>query len=108
MSVTFSALGVPENLAKVLSDTGIETPFPIQEATLPSTLAGGDVLGRGQTGSGKTLAFSLPLVARLSKRPQRRKARFPRALIMAPTRNWQPRLLRLLIHWLSPAACAPP
>ncbi|UYQ76759.1 DEAD/DEAH box helicase [Glutamicibacter sp. JL.03c] len=87
MSVTFGALGVPGNLANVLSESGIETPFPIQEATLPSTLAGGDVLGRGQTGSGKTLAFSLPLVARLAQRPQRRKARFPRALIMAPTRE---------------------
>ncbi|PJJ44648.1 superfamily II DNA/RNA helicase [Glutamicibacter mysorens] len=87
MSVTFSALGVPEYLAKVLADSGIESAFPIQEATLPSTLAGGDVLGRGQTGSGKTLAFSLPLVARLAERPQRRKARFPRALIMAPTRE---------------------
>ncbi|MGP9032228.1 DEAD/DEAH box helicase [Glutamicibacter mysorens] len=87
MSVTFSALGVPEYLAKVLADSGIESAFPIQEATLPSTLAGGDVLGRGQTGSGKTLAFSLPLVARLADRPQRRKARFPRALIMAPTRE---------------------
>lgn len=87
MSVTFSSLGVPAHLANVLYESGIETPFPIQEATLPSTLAGGDVLGRGQTGSGKTLAFSLPLVARLSERPQRRKARFPRALIMAPTRE---------------------
>ncbi|MHA7227190.1 DEAD/DEAH box helicase [Glutamicibacter soli] len=87
MTSTFSALGVPANLVDVLTERGIDTPFPIQEATLPSTLAGGDVLGRGQTGSGKTLAFSLPLVARLSARPQRRKARFPRALIMAPTRE---------------------
>ncbi|NAZ15255.1 DEAD/DEAH box helicase [Glutamicibacter soli] len=87
MTSTFSALGVPANLVDVLTERGIDTPFPIQEATLPSTLAGGDVLGRGQTGSGKTLAFSLPLVARLSERPQRRKARFPRALIMAPTRE---------------------
>lgn len=78
---------MPANLVDVLTERGIETPFPIQEATLPSTLAGGDVLGRGQTGSGKTLAFSLPLVARLSECPQRRKARFPRALIMAPTRE---------------------
>lgn len=87
MTSTFSALGVPANLAKVLADRGIESPFPIQEATLPSTLAGGDVLGRGQTGSGKTLAFSLPLVARLAAKPMRRRARFPRALIMAPTRE---------------------
>ncbi len=87
MSTTFSALGVPAELSEVLAARGIEQPFPIQEATLPSTLAGGDVLGRGQTGSGKTLAFSLPMVARLSQAPKRRKARFPRALIMAPTRE---------------------
>ena len=87
MTSTFSALGVPENLVAVLEAQGITSPFPIQEATLPSTLAGGDVLGRGQTGSGKTLAFSLPLVARLAAKSQRRKARFPRALIMAPTRE---------------------
>ncbi|MEU3331368.1 DEAD/DEAH box helicase [Glutamicibacter creatinolyticus] len=87
MTASFSALGVPQNLVSVLQQQGIDSPFPIQEATLPSTLAGGDVLGRGQTGSGKTLAFSLPVVARLAAQPRRRRARFPRALIMAPTRE---------------------
>ncbi|GAA5228223.1 DEAD/DEAH box helicase [Paeniglutamicibacter antarcticus] len=87
MSPSFTSLGVPAIFADVLASQGIETAFPIQEATLPSTLNGGDVLGRGQTGSGKTLAFSLPVVARLAANPKPRKARFPRALIMAPTRE---------------------
>lgn len=87
MSPTFTSLGVPAIFAEVLAAQGIETAFPIQEATLPTTLNGGDVLGRGQTGSGKTLAFSLPVVARLAADPKPRKARFPRALIMAPTRE---------------------
>ncbi|MDO5743576.1 MAG: DEAD/DEAH box helicase [Micrococcaceae bacterium] len=87
MSPSFTSLGVPAIFADVLTSQGIETAFPIQEATLPSTLNGGDVLGRGQTGSGKTLAFSLPVVARLAANPKPRKARFPRALIMAPTRE---------------------
>ena len=87
MSPSFTSLGVPAIFAQVLADQGIETAFPIQEATLPTTLKGGDVLGRGQTGSGKTLAFSLPVVARLAANPKPRKARFPRALIMAPTRE---------------------
>jgi superfamily II DNA/RNA helicase len=78
---------VPAIFADVLASQGIEAAFPIQEATLPTTLNGGDVLGRGQTGSGKTLAFSLPVVARLAANPKPRKARFPRALIMAPTRE---------------------
>ncbi|WP_411734256.1 DEAD/DEAH box helicase [Paeniglutamicibacter sp.] len=87
MSPSFTSLGVPATFADVLASQGIESAFPIQEATLPTTLNGGDVLGRGQTGSGKTLAFSLPVVARLAANPKPRKARFPRALIMAPTRE---------------------
>jgi superfamily II DNA/RNA helicase len=87
VSPSFTSLGVPATFADVLASQGIESAFPIQEATLPTTLNGGDVLGRGQTGSGKTLAFSLPVVARLAANPKPRKARFPRALIMAPTRE---------------------
>ena len=63
---TFTDLGVPARLSTVLARQGIETPTPIQSATLPDSLAGRDVLGRGRTGSGKTYAFLLPLVARLS------------------------------------------
>lgn len=82
---SFVSLGVPENLARVLTAAGITEPFPIQRATLPATLEGRDVLGRGRTGSGKTLAFALPVVARLAG--GRTVARRPRALILAPTRE---------------------
>ncbi len=83
----FTDLGVPANLANVLVERGITVPTPIQQVTLPDSLAGRDVLGRGRTGSGKTYAFLLPVVARLvaSGRTARRGA--PRALIMAPTRE---------------------
>ena len=57
---------MPARLSDVLARQGIETPTPIQAATLPDSLAGRDVLGRGRTGSGKTYAFLLPLVARLA------------------------------------------
>lgn len=97
MSVSFTSLGVPARLADILSAQGIDSAFPIQEATLPSTLAGKDVLGRGQTGSGKTLAFSLPLVARLAADPKPRKARSPRALIMAPTRELATQISKVVI-----------
>jgi superfamily II DNA/RNA helicase len=59
--------------------------FPIQQATLPDTLAGRDVLGRGRTGSGKTLAFALPMVARLSG--ERRRPGRPTGLVLVPTRE---------------------
>ena len=68
---TFADLGVPAPLVQALTAAGRTSPFPIQAATLPDTLAGRDVLGRGKTGSGKTLAFSIPLVARLSNNKRR-------------------------------------
>ena len=75
----FTSLGVPARLSTILADLGIDTPTPIQAATLPDSLAGRDVLGRGRTGSGKTYAFALPLVARLSAGTTRRAARSARA-----------------------------
>ena len=73
---TFASLGVPAALTTVLAANGITTPFPIQAATLPDSLAGRDVLGRGRTGSGKTYAFVLP--AGGPPRRQRRRAPRPR------------------------------
>jgi superfamily II DNA/RNA helicase len=83
---SFTALGVPARLSAVLTNLDIDTPTPIQQATLPDALAGRDVLGRGRTGSGKTLAFLLPVVARLSGGTRARSGA-PRALILAPTRE---------------------
>ena len=84
-SAGFAELGVPAALLPVLTTLGAVSPFPIQEATLPETLAGRDVLGRGKTGSGKTIAFAIPLVARLTG--GRRVAGKPRGLILLPTRE---------------------
>jgi superfamily II DNA/RNA helicase len=84
---SFTDLGVPASLTRVLADLGINTPTPIQAATLPDSLAGRDVLGRGRTGSGKTYAFLLPLVARLSASGRTRRPGAPRALVLAPTRE---------------------
>lgn len=100
MTQTFARLGVPTLLADVLARRGITTPTPIQEATLPDSLAGRDVLGRGRTGSGKSYAFLLPVVARLSADGRRAQSRRPRALILAPTRE----LARQLAESLAPLA----
>ena len=83
---TFAELGVDSDLAADLDARGFTTPFPIQAATLPDTLAGRDVLGRGRTGSGKTLAFSLPLVQRLAQQDKARPGH-PIGLVLAPTRE---------------------
>ena len=86
-AASFAELGVPDRLVSVLAEAGITSPFPIQAATLPDSLAGRDVLGRGRTGSGKTYAFVLPVLARLAAASSRRRPGRPRALILAPTRE---------------------
>ncbi|GAA2717259.1 DEAD/DEAH box helicase [Actinoplanes palleronii] len=84
---SFIELGVPAVLSGALAELGITSPFPIQAATLPDSLAGRDLLGRGRTGSGKTYAFALPVVARLAAANKPRRPGRPRALILAPTRE---------------------
>ncbi|MFJ3715487.1 DEAD/DEAH box helicase [Streptomyces sp. NPDC090057] len=81
----FAGLDMPAALLKTLTAQGVTTPFPIQAATLPNSLAGRDLLGRGRTGSGKTLAFGLALLARTTGLRAQPKA--PLALVLVPTRE---------------------
>jgi ATP-dependent RNA helicase RhlB len=62
---------------------------PIQERTLPITLAGRDVAGQAQTGTGKTAAFLISVFTRLLRTPPPPKSArsSPRALVVAPTRE---------------------
>jgi superfamily II DNA/RNA helicase len=83
---TFADAGLPGILVSALSTAGIETPFPIQAATLPDALAGENVLGRAQTGAGKTLGFGLPMLARLGAGRRARPGK-PRGLVLVPTRE---------------------
>ncbi|MGA5564627.1 DEAD/DEAH box helicase [Streptomyces platensis] len=82
---SFAELDMPAALLTSLTAEGVTTPFPIQAATLPNSLAGRDVLGRGRTGSGKTLAFGLALLARTAG--QRAEPTKPLALVLVPTRE---------------------
>jgi superfamily II DNA/RNA helicase len=90
--ISFADLGVPDDLAAVLAKGGITVPFDVQVATMPDALAGRDVCGRAPTGSGKTIAFGVPLLARIG----RARKRYPRALILAPTRELTAQICREL------------
>ncbi|MCF2526579.1 DEAD/DEAH box helicase [Yinghuangia soli] len=81
----FADLDMPKAMLTALGTQGVATPFPIQAATLPNSLAGRDVLGRGRTGSGKTLAFGLAMLARTAGR--RAESKQPLALVLVPTRE---------------------
>jgi superfamily II DNA/RNA helicase len=82
-TASFAQLGVDPTLVDLLHAEGITDPFPIQELTIPDALTGRDVCGKAKTGSGKTLAFGLPLLQSLSTA----RKRYPRALILVPTRE---------------------
>jgi len=88
-ALLFDELGVSDALTTALEHRGITTPFPIQAATLPDSLAGRDVCGKAPTGAGKTLAFGLAVFSRLetTSRAVRRGRRHPSALILVPTRE---------------------
>src|SRR5512147_558493 len=81
----FSQLGLSSKVLSAVTAAGFETPTPIQAQAVPHAVAGRDVLGIAQTGTGKTASFVLPMITRLET--GRARARMPRSLILAPTRE---------------------
>jgi superfamily II DNA/RNA helicase len=81
--VTFSELGVDDDIVEALSSNGITEPFPIQAQTIPLALDGQDIIGQAKTGTGKTLGFGIPLIQRLGAAP----APGVQALVVVPTRE---------------------
>ncbi|GAA4348812.1 DEAD/DEAH box helicase [Microbacterium rhizosphaerae] len=81
-SATFADLGLGAHVLKALHEIGYESPSAIQAATIPTLLAGRDVVGLAQTGTGKTAAFALPIIDRLDL-----SQKTPQALVLAPTRE---------------------
>ena len=81
----FSDLGLSDELSQAVADLGYTSPTPIQEKSIPIVLMGRDILGSAQTGTGKTASFTLPMIDILAS--GRAKARLPRSLILAPTRE---------------------
>lgn len=81
--VTFSELGVDNDMADALARKNILDPFPIQEQTIPLALTGQDIIGQAKTGTGKTLGFGLPLLQRIGTQPEHGV----KALIVVPTRE---------------------
>jgi len=81
--MSFSALGLSENIIKGVKAMGYVEPTPIQLRAIPLVLTGRDVIGSAQTGTGKTAAFGLPILSKLGQH----NAVGPRVLILEPTRE---------------------
>jgi superfamily II DNA/RNA helicase len=81
----FSDLALDPRVLTAVTEAGYETPTPIQAQAIPEALKGRDVLGIAQTGTGKTASFVLPMITLLGQ--GRARARMPRSLVLAPTRE---------------------
>ncbi|MGB3316547.1 MAG: DEAD/DEAH box helicase [Albidovulum sp.] len=81
----FTDLKLDPKVLKAIAEAGFETPTPIQAGAIPPALEGKDVLGIAQTGTGKTASFTLPMITLLGR--GRARARMPRSLVLAPTRE---------------------
>jgi ATP-dependent RNA helicase RhlE len=87
--MSFSALGLSDEIVRAVTEQGYTSPTPIQAQAIPAVLAGGDLLAGAQTGTGKTAGFTLPLLQRLSTVVAAKiNGHTPiRALILTPTRE---------------------
>ena len=78
---TFEDLGVSDALRASVEALGWEQPTPIQVKSIPTGLAGRDLVGIAQTGTGKTGAFMLPSLERIET------GKGLQVLVLCPTRE---------------------
>tara|TARA_B100000949_G_scaffold202287_1_gene190738 strand:+ start:227 stop:1456 length:1230 start_codon:yes stop_codon:yes gene_type:complete len=74
-------LGVSDALRASVEALGWEQPTPIQVKSIPTGLAGSDLVGIAQTGTGKTGAFMLPSLERIET------GKGLQVLVLCPTRE---------------------
>jgi ATP-dependent RNA helicase RhlB len=82
----FAEFGLSDPVRQGIEDAGFVRCTPVQELSLPITLAGRDVAAQAQTGTGKTAAFLVTIFERLLNM-EKRKPDVPACLILAPTRE---------------------
>lgn len=68
-----------------LDAMGFEQPTPIQEKSIPVTIANKDLIAVAQTGTGKTAAFLLPVLHKIAS--QKKSTGNINTLIISPTRE---------------------
>lgn len=81
-NTSFASLKLRDELVNNVATLGYKDMTPIQAKSLPSIIAGKDVIAKGKTGSGKTAAFSLGLLQKLNVKRFRIQS-----LVLCPTRE---------------------
>ena len=82
-NMTFSEIGLNDEILKAITDLGFETPTPIQQEAIPFVLAEDtDLIALAQTGTGKTAAFGLPVIQKINADKNQTQA-----IMLCPTRE---------------------
>ena len=79
----FEDFKLNRQLLNAVEELGYKVPTRVQQMSIPGILAGHDLIGIAQTGTGKTAAYLLPVLFKIKYA----QGLFPRALILAPTKE---------------------
>jgi ATP-dependent RNA helicase DeaD len=81
--ITFSDIGIKNDILKGLVSMGFEQPTPVQAQIIPLMLEQKvDLISLAQTGTGKTAAFGIPLIQNTDT-----KNIYTQGLVLCPTRE---------------------
>lgn len=83
----FEQYHISEDLKKNLAKLGFKRPTDIQFKSIPSIMAGEDVLAIAQTGTGKTASFAIPVIDKIHKFKSSKRSYGIKCIVMAPTRE---------------------
>lgn len=83
----FHDLDLPATVMHAVADLKFQYCTPIQAQLLPHTLKGKDATAKAQTGTGKSASFIITILATFLTKSFKNKNGYPRALIIAPTRE---------------------
>jgi ATP-independent RNA helicase DbpA len=89
VKTNFESLPLSPSLIGVIRELGYTQATPIQAASIPTLVAGDDLIGQSKTGSGKTAAFALSILQRISL-----PVREVQALVLCPTRELSAQVAR--------------
>jgi ATP-dependent RNA helicase RhlE len=90
---SFQDFRLNDAITRALAEEKYVAPTPIQAQTIPTVMAGRDVIGLAQTGTGKTAAFALPILHRLAASPLPPVRKSCRMLVLSPTRELSGQIL---------------
>ena len=81
-NITFSDLGLSQEMLKALEKKGYGYPTTIQQLAIPPFMQWKDVIAKAPTGTGKTFAFGIPMIEHVDP-----ACPDVQGLILAPTRE---------------------